>query len=350
MSLRNAFTMGLAAAATVLAGGPGLGGAAQAAELVAAMPDALLGPVLAQAFLQPFTKATGIAVDSLPFDGTVEAARAGHADLAVVDGPVLFDGCKSGAFAKLDWDKLGGRALALPQTASDCGAGAVLRSTVLAWNRDKFTGTPTWAEFWDVAKVPGKRGLHRGARYNLEIALLADGVAPGDIYGTLRTDAGIDRAFRKLDQLKPYVVWWTDPNEAPRLLASGDVLMTSAAADHIVAVIRSTDPQARHNFAVQWSGTIDEVESWAILAGSPNIPAATKLLAFAADPKVQHALPALGAFGGATIGADDKLPPELLAVSPSAPANLAGGLMVDESFWHDNGAKLDKQFDAWMAK
>ena len=350
MSLRNAFA-GLAATAICLAGGSlGLGGAAQAADLVAAMPDALLGPVLTQAFLQPFTKATGIAVNALPFDGTVEAARAGHADLAVVDGPTLFDGCKSGAFAKLDWDKLGGRDRTLPQTASDCGAGAVLRSTVLSWNHDKFAGTPTWVDFWDVAKVPGKRGLHRGARYNLEIALLADGVAPGDIYSTLRTDAGIDRAFRKLDQLKPYVVWWTDPSEAPRLLASGDVLMTSASADRIVAAARSTDPQTHHNFALQWAGDITEVESWAILAASPNIPAATRLVAFAADPKVQHALSALGAFGSTTTGADDKLPPELLAVSPSAPANLAGGLMVDEGFWHDTGAKLDKQFDAWLAK
>ena len=69
-------------------------------------------------------------------------------------------------------------------------------------------GHPGWADFWDVAKYPGKRGLRRSAETNLEFALLADGVAPGDVYKTLRTSEGVDRAFRKLDQLKPYIVWW----------------------------------------------------------------------------------------------------------------------------------------------
>ncbi len=342
--------MSLRSAVVGVMAGVALGGAAHAGSLVAALPDAHLGPALTEAFLLPFTKAAGVPVSVLAFDGTLVAARAGHADLAVLDAPTLFDGCKSGVLAKLDWARLGGRERQLPQTATDCGAGALLLSTVLAWNRDKFPGMPTWAEFWDVAKVPGKRGLHRGARDNLEIALLADGVAPGDIYATLRTDAGVERAFRKLDQLKPYLVWWTEAGEAPRLLASGDVLMTSAAADRVVAAQRSADPQEHHNFALQWAGNVTEVESWAILAGSPDAADATRLLAFAADPKAQRALPALGGFGGATIGANDKLPPDLLAASPSTPANLASGLMVDEGFWHDNAAKLDKQFEAWMAK
>lgn len=343
MSLRSAIA-GMVAVALAA------GGAAQAAALVAAVPDAHLGPALTEAFLTPFTKATGVAVTVLAFDGTLVAARAGHADVAVLDGPTLFEGCKAGTLVRLDWAKLGGRERELPQTASDCGAGALLLSTVLAWNRDKFSGTPSWAEFWDVAKVPGKRGLHHGARYNLEIALLADGVAPADVYGTLRTDAGIERAFRKLDQLKPYLVWWTEAGEAPRLLASGDVLMTSAAADRIIAASRSGNPLEHHDFALQWSGNVTEVDSWAILAGSPAVADAARLLAFAADPKVQHALPALGGFGGATGGANDRLAAELLAASPSTPANLASGLMVDEGFWHDNGGKLDKQFEMWMAK
>ena len=325
-------------------------GVADAASLVAALPDVHLGPVLTETFLAPFTKAAGIPVTVLAFDGTLDAARAGHADVAVLDGPTLFDGCKNGVLAKLDWAKLGGRERQLPQTASDCGLGALLTSTVLAWNRDKFSGMPTWAEFWDVAKVPGKRGLHHGARYNLEIALLADGVAPGDVYAALRTDAGVERAFRKLDQLKPYLVWWTEAGEAPRLLASGDVLMTSAPADRIVTAARSGDPGAHHTFALQWAGNVTDVESWAVLAGSPAAAHAARLLTFAADPKVQRGLPALGGFGGAASGANDKLPADLLAVSPSTPANLASGLMVDEGFWHDNAGKLDKQFEAWMAK
>ncbi len=154
-------------------------------------------------------------------------------DLVMVDSDELATGCSDGLFEKLDWSAIGGKDHYLPQAVSDCGVGAGVASLVLAWDRDKFPGTPGWADFWDVAKYPGKRGLFHGVRGNLEFALIADGVAPGDVYKVLATSDGVDRAFRKLDQLKPYIVWWQDGAEAAHILASGDVLMTSAyrAAD-----------------------------------------------------------------------------------------------------------------------
>src|SRR6185437_16888291 len=113
--------------------------------------------------------------------------------------------------------------------------GGVVVNTVLAWDKDKLPITPTWSDFWDVAKYPGKRGLRRGVRGNLEFALIADGVAPGDVYKVLGTSDGVDRAFRKLDQLKPYIVWWHDGAEAAHILASGDVLMTSAYVPQVTS-------------------------------------------------------------------------------------------------------------------
>ena len=108
----------------------------------------------------------------------------------LIDGQTLLAGCASGALRKLDWSAIGGRDRLLPQAGTECGQGAVLRGMVLAWSRDKFSGAPNWADFWDVAKVPGKRGLWRGARGNLEFALIADGVAPSDVYATLRDKPG----------------------------------------------------------------------------------------------------------------------------------------------------------------
>ena len=120
----------------------------------------------------------------------------------MVDSDELATGCSEGLFEKLDWSAIGGKDHYLPQAVSDCGVGAGLASLVLAWDRDKFPATPGWADFWDVAKYPGKRGLHRGVRGNLEFALFADGVSPADVYKVLATSEGVDRAFRRLDQLK----------------------------------------------------------------------------------------------------------------------------------------------------
>ncbi len=291
MTLRSAFVVGLAIALCARA--------AVAGEVSIAIRQGPLTHVLADAFAAPFSHATGNTVHVITTDGSIAAARAAHADIAVLDAQALTAGCKDGSLKKLDWGALGGRDRQLPGSATDCGEGAVLQSLVLAWNRDKFPGAPTWAEFWDVAKVPGKRGLRRGARGNLELALLADGVAPGDVYSTLRTDAGVQRAFRRLDQLKPYLVWWNTEAEAPRLLESGEVLMTSAPAAGIIAAERGEGvPTAYPAFAVQWAGSLSSVESWAILAATPDAALATKFLAFAADPKNQRLLPALGGYGG----------------------------------------------------
>ena len=55
---------------------------------------------------------------------------------------------------KLDFSAIGGKDHYLPLGVSDCGVGATMSNVVLAWDRDKFPGTPTWADFWDIAKYP----------------------------------------------------------------------------------------------------------------------------------------------------------------------------------------------------
>jgi putative spermidine/putrescine transport system substrate-binding protein len=301
-------------------------------------------------FIQPFTSATGIAVQSEGWEGGIDALRTQSKapdnvwDLVQVDSDELTTGCSEGLFEKLDWSAIGGKDHYLPQAVSDCGVGSGVASLVLAWDRDKFPATPGWADFWDVAKYPGKRGLHRGVRGNLEFALFADGVSPPDVYKVLATSEGVDRAFRRLDQLKPYIVWWQDDAEAARILASGDVLMTSASAPAIGAVNRT----AHRNFGVQWTASLYDLESWAILKGSPNLRAATQFLYFAGTPAIEARLVELFGEGGLAKGANDGLPPELAQNSPTAPANLNAAVRVDAAFWHDNLAKLHQQFETWL--
>lgn len=68
---------------------------------------------------------------------------------------------------------------------------------------------------FDVEEFPGTRGLRRGAKFNREIALMADGVAPEDVYDELSTEEGVDRAFAKLDELKEHIQWWEAGAQPP---------------------------------------------------------------------------------------------------------------------------------------
>ena len=59
-----------------------------------------------------------------------------------------------------------------------------------------------WADFWNVEKFAGKRGVYKSPKFNLEFALIADGVPAAEVNATLSAEDGIDRAFAKLDELK----------------------------------------------------------------------------------------------------------------------------------------------------
>jgi putative spermidine/putrescine transport system substrate-binding protein len=337
----------LVAAAAILAMTSG-SAAARDLSLVALPPTE---PAIQEIFARPFVMATTIPAQVSNWDGGIDTLRTqakapdNSWDLVMVDSDALTAGCSEGLFEKLDWSTIGGKDHYLPQAVSDCGVGAGVASLVLAWDRDKFSAAPTWADFWDVAKIPGKRGLFQGVRGNLEFALIADGVAPGDVYKVLGTSDGVDRAFRKLDQLKPYIVWWHDGAEAARILASGDVLMTSAYAPQVTTTGRT----AHRNFGLQWTASLYEVESWAILKGSPNLRQATQFLYFAGTPAIQARLVGQYGDGGLARGANDGLAPELSQVSPTTPANLNAALRVDAAFWHDNLAKLRPRFESWLA-
>jgi putative spermidine/putrescine transport system substrate-binding protein len=303
-------------------------------------------------FVQPFIAATTISITQVDWDGSGDTLENrlkspdNTWDLIQVQSDELATGCAAGWFEKLDFSAIGGKDHYLPQGVSDCGVGATMANLVLAWDRDKFPATPNWSDFWDVAKYPGKRGLRRGPQGNLEIALMADGVAPGDVYKVLATSDGVDRAFRKLDQLKPYLVWWSTGPEAARILGSGDVLMTSGPSDAIVTAARVD----HHNFGMQWTGSLYDVTSWALAKGTPNQRQATQFLYFIGTPAIQARL--LGATGscGLAKGVNDGLTPDQLALSPTNPANLSVAVRLDSGFWHDNLAKLGPRFDAWLAQ
>jgi putative spermidine/putrescine transport system substrate-binding protein len=302
------------------------------------------------AYVQPFTAITGAPVQQETWEGGIDTLRTQAKtpddtwDLVLVDADELSTGCGEGLFEKLDWPAIGGKDHYMPQAVSDCGVGAVVVNTVLAWDKDKLPVAPSWSDFWDVAKYPGKRGLRKGVRGNLEFALMADGVAPADVYKTLSTSEGVDRAFRKLDQLKPYIEWWSTETEAAHILALGDVLMTSAPSGQIATMAE----QEHKNFGLQFTASLYELQSWAIMKGSPSLRMAQQFLYFTGMPAVEVRLLQHSGDAGLAKGLNDGLPPELTAVSPGSAANMAAGLKVDAGFWHDNLPKLRQRFDAWQ--
>ena len=165
---------------------------------------------MAEAYVQPFT---ALAIRHSGASGQL-GRRHGYVLRARVDGgrtgtscrstadELTATGCSDGLFEKLDWSTIGGKDHYQPLAVSDCGVGAFLHNAVLAWDRDKFQATPTWARLLgrgenSQANAAWREERPRGA---LEIALLADGVAPGDVYKTL---ASLGRRRSRVPQAGP---------------------------------------------------------------------------------------------------------------------------------------------------
>jgi putative spermidine/putrescine transport system substrate-binding protein len=318
-------------------------GAAGPSPLVVAVPPVPVHDALIRLLLEPYADATQTTLAAPAWkDGDLDSLKTLSADLALVDGEQLAIGCRSGQFRKLDWGHLNRDRYVV---AGDCGAGAYLAATALAWDRAKFSTAPVWADFWDVARHPGRRGLQRTARGTLEIALLADGVAVGDVYRTLRGADGLDRAFRKLDQLKPYIQWWDAPAQPGQWLAAGKVLLTTAPAE----TVPEAGAAGHKRLAVQWTASLSSAMSFALPQNAPDPAAAAIAMAIAGDPARQAILASATGLGPAVKDAADLLPAAVRDENPGAPKNLAG-VMMDDGFWADNRAKLEQRFAAWLAK
>ena len=127
-------------------------------------------------------------------------------------------------------------------TLHECAVANIVWSTIYAYDKSKIADGPkTMADFFDLEKFPGKRGLRKGAKPNLEFALIADGVAAKDVYKILETPEGVDRAFAKLSSIKSSVVWWEAGAQPPQLLADGEVVMTTAYNGRIFNAVAGED-------------------------------------------------------------------------------------------------------------
>jgi len=310
------------------------------------------GAAQKKAYFEPYEKATGAKVVGVEYNGEqakikamVESKKVSW-DVVEVESPDVTRGCDEGLFEKLDYSKIGNKADFTPAAIHECGIGTFVWSTVMAYNGDKLKTAPTtWADFWDVKKFPGKRAMRKGARYNLEFALMADGVAVADVYKVLATKDGAERAFKKLTELKPSIQWWEAGAQPPQFLVAGDVIMTTAYNGRIDAAQREGK-----NLKITWTGGIYDLDYWVMPKGTPNKDAALKYIALASSPDAQAEYAKNISYGPTNTKALAKLDAKVLGNLPTSATNAKTALQFNVSFWADQGEALEKRFAAWAAQ
>jgi len=224
-----------------------------------------------------------------------------------------------------------------------CGVGFVVFSTVLAYHQNHVAYAPkSWSDFWDVKNIPGKRGLQKTALYNLEFALMADGVPSEDVYKVLATQEGQDRAFAKLDQLKPHIVWWDNNASILQQLENGTVVMSSSFSGRINAQRK----QQGINFI--WHDAIYDMDYWAIPKGASAQDAVKDFIKFTLQVKNQQEFAKAIEYGITRRMAMNNLEQEIKDRLPTNPENMKQQLAVNVFFWADYGEQLEQRFKQWL--
>jgi putative spermidine/putrescine transport system substrate-binding protein len=271
-------------------------------------------------------------------------------DLVDVESNDVFRGCEEGTFKKLDYQRLGlKRSDYIDGAAQDCGLGAYVFAFALVYNTDRIKNAPTTtADFWNLQKWPGRRALRKGPRYNLEFALLSDGVPAKDIYKTLGTKAGVQRAFKRLDTIKSQVVWWDGAATVPGLVASGSVAMAIAPHGRIAAARASGQP-----LAMVFAPGLIGIDYWVIPKGAAHENASYQLLKLLGNDRMQAKFTAAFPYSPTSKNAISMLDPKEAAELPVG-KNTEGSLLMASPeairFWADNGDALNEEWNNWLAR
>lgn len=316
------------------------------------------------AYFEPYAKETGTSISTEIYDGTLAKLKeilggdAPAVDVVDVSAATLGILCNDGLLEPIEASSLG--AAPTGESAeqdfysgglSSCGVASVAWSTAIAYDRQAFTkAQPSQiADLLDSKKFPGKRALPDGARYTLELALLADGVDPADVYTQLATPEGVDRAFKALDKIKGDVYWWDSAQEPITWLLEKKVMM---AAGYSGRIFRAAVGD-RQRLGVIWDGQVYDLDLWAIPKGAKNKDAAMRFITFATDPARLATQAQLIAYGPMRksaldlVGKHPVIDVEMKEFLPTAPDNFKKALKFDDAWWSAHGADLQKRFEEW---
>ncbi|MGX5682233.1 extracellular solute-binding protein [Schumannella luteola] len=233
-------------------------------------------------------------------------------------------------------------------TYSEYGIEVGTFGMVLAWDDDAYPDAkPTeMADLWDLETFPGKRCFFNNPQYGwtLEAALLADGVAPDELY-----PLDVDRALAKLDEIKGDITWWTSGAQSIESFENGSCDIGILWANRAFTALSENG----FPMNITWNEAGYSNSVWSIPAGAPNAAAAQQLLKHVienVDGQIAFAsvIPTpIPASLKSLTPAD--FPDEVQAFLPVG-SNVEGSVLQDSDYYLENLDAVLDQFNRWVGQ
>ncbi|MFO0996701.1 MAG: ABC transporter substrate-binding protein [Alphaproteobacteria bacterium] len=339
--LKLALWAGVAPAALGLGPLTGREATAQAKEIVAANFGGDAVKFMGEAWGEPYTKDTGVKVT---FDGA--SPLPGKIKAMVESGKVTWDACDADGFVgaqlgpnvlePIDYSVVN-KSMLRPGWDWKYAMGSYSYSFVLAYDKTKFPNKPpTYADFFDTKKYPGKRALWKYMMGAVEACLLGDGVPVNKLY-----PLDMDRAIKKVKTLGKDVIFWSSGAESQQVFLDKEVIMANIWNTR--ASVLERDTKGRVTWT--WNQGMFSPAAWVVPKGNPAGKEVMKWLASTLAPERQIKLLSLLGNGPSNPKASASEPKDMNRLDPGFEANLKLQFPRNEDWYEKN---YDAATDKWI--
>ncbi|GIH22630.1 ABC transporter substrate-binding protein [Acrocarpospora phusangensis] len=229
-------------------------------------------------------------------------------------------------------------------TIGKCYIGNFINASPFAYRTEAFPdpakAPKTVADFFDVQKFPGQRGILTNLQNGiLEYPLLADGVAPDALYPL---DA--DRALKKLDTIRDVTTFAPNVGALQQAVGAKQVDMFFLADSRLVPLMN--DGTA---ITVVWDTTVASINAFAVPKGSPKVKAAQQFMATVVAPQAVAGISEVLGTAPVNLAAKPNLSENATKVQVYGPANTGKTVLQDVDWYAANFNEVTTKLTNWLA-
>lgn len=303
-------------------------------------PGGTSGEYVQHGFIDTFTEKTGIKVErespsSLGKLQSVVKAGDTSYNLIEMSASNLEQAISLGLLEELDWDLIDADPI-FDEAKSPYGVGYQYFNTVMAWQESNDKKPETWADFWDTKNFPGKRALPDFASFALPLALLADGVAPDELY-----PIDLDRAFNKLEEIKDDVSIWWDTGAIPiQALVSEEVEYAAVWPATLIA-----EPQG---LEYTYNQGLLKMAYFGIPKGADNLKETMAFLHEFTKAENQKKAMEIFPYPGPSLNLEAELDDDVAENLITSDENYSKHVLDDPKWWNENADEVNKRWQEFQ--
>ncbi len=319
---------------------------AQSEKLVIADNGGSLGATIKEAYVLPFEKSSGIIVTGDTQDTTLGPVKAqvqaknvkwDVVYLAPIDSAIA---AQDGLLEPINYSVVKAEGLRAGST-DKYRVAAMYSASVIGWNTKQLSNVDAATALFDLKKYPGKRAIRTTTPYGvLEIALMADGVAPEKLY-----PLDVDRAFAKLDTIKKDTIFYTTNEQGVQLLASGEASIGILPNGRAYNAKTNGQP-----IDMTFKNGVMFVDYWVVPKGAKNSANAMKFLNSLSNTEAQMKIGKVMAYGGNNPKADEQYDPKHQINMPTSAQNEPLLVKLDGVWWAKNLPPVFKRWQQWLVR